>query len=178
MSGDYLWDRRGPRDPEVTHLEAILAPLGQTDPAPALRLPAARRAVSAAFVAAASIAAALVAAALLVVWRSERSETGLSVTALAGTPTIGARAIRDHAQLAPGRWIRTDAQARAAIDIGDIGQVDLDPLSELGLISTRPGDYRLHLVHGTIHARIWAPPGQLSVETPSSTTVDLGCATP
>jgi hypothetical protein len=176
VSGDYLWDRSGPRDPEVVHLEAVLASLGQANPAPPLRVPTVRPTVSVAFVAAASVAAALVLAALLVVWRSQRGETGLAVTTVAGTPTIGARAIQDHGQLSPGRWIQTDARARAAIDIGDIGQVDLDPLSELGLISTRPGDYRLHLVHGTIHARIWAPPGQFSVETPSSTTVDLGCA--
>jgi hypothetical protein len=29
---------------------------------------------------------------------------------------------------------------------------------------------------GTLHAVIWAPPGQFSVETPSATAIDLGCA--
>src|SRR5260370_16366099 len=29
---------------------------------------------------------------------------------------------------------------------------------------------------GTIHAAIWAPPGEFVVDTPSATAVDLGCA--
>jgi hypothetical protein len=28
----------------------------------------------------------------------------------------------------------------------------------------------------TIHAYIWAPPGEFVVDTPSAVTVDLGCA--
>jgi hypothetical protein len=34
----------------------------------------------------------------------------------------------------------------------------------------------MHLARGTMHALIWAPPGQFAVETPSSTAVDLGCS--
>jgi hypothetical protein len=34
----------------------------------------------------------------------------------------------------------------------------------------------LALDHGTIHAMIWAPPGEFVVDTPSATAVDLGCA--
>ena len=31
-------------------------------------------------------------------------------------------------------------------------------------------------MRGTMHATIWAPPGQFFVDTPSSTAIDLGCA--
>jgi hypothetical protein len=34
----------------------------------------------------------------------------------------------------------------------------------------------LALARGTMHARIWAPPNQFFVETPSTLAVDLGCA--
>jgi hypothetical protein len=54
--------------------------------------------------------------------------------------------------------------------------VEVDPGTRLGLLSTRPGDYRMHLDRGTLHALIWAPPGQFVVETQSSTAVDLGCS--
>jgi hypothetical protein len=179
VSGDYLWDRTGPRDPEVVRLERLLASLGQADPAPALRawLPGRRRRISLPFVVAAVTAAAAVIALVAVVYRGRTTDAaGFRVTTIAGAPTIGSRPVGGLGRLPPGRWIETDASARAAIEIADIGRVDLDPGSRLGLLSTRPGDYRMHLVRGTLRALIWAPPGQFSVETPSATTVDLGCA--
>ena len=178
MSGDYLWDRSGPRDPEVVRFERLLAPFGQTDPAPFLRAGSHRsRRISRAFVVA-TVTAALAAVVLVgVVYRGlATGAASFPVTTIAGVPTIGSRPISGRGRLPAGRWIETDASARAAIDIADIGRVELDPGSRLGLVSTRPGDYRMHLVRGTIRARIWAPPGQFSVETPSATTVDLGCA--
>jgi len=43
-SGDYLWDKSGPRDPELVRLEGVLGKLGQQGEPPALpaRLRAAR----------------------------------------------------------------------------------------------------------------------------------------
>jgi hypothetical protein len=35
---------------------------------------------------------------------------------------------------------------------------------------------QIALDRGTIHAHIWAPPGEFVVDTPSAVTVDLGCA--
>jgi hypothetical protein len=120
-------------------------------------------------------AAAAVIALVVVVSRTGGAGDGFSVTAMRGRPTIGSRGVTSGDRLPIGRWLETDAQASAAIDIADIGRVELEPDSRLGLLSMRPGDYRVHLVRGTMHATIWAPPGQFSVETPSSTTVDLGC---
>jgi hypothetical protein len=172
-----LWDRSGPRDPEVVRLEQLLAPLGQSTPPPELRVPVARRRFSAAFVVAVTAAAAVIAAAVTVVERDSRQgPAGFAVTTLAGSPTISAKPVGDRGRLLPGRWLETDATARASIDVADIGEVNLDPQSRLRLVSSRPGDYRMHLLHGTLHARIWAPPGQFAVDTPTSTTVDLGCA--
>jgi hypothetical protein len=179
VSGDYLWDRSGPRDPEIVRLERLLAPFGQADPAPSLRAGSAHRSrrISRAFVVATVTAAAAAMVLVAVVYRGSTADAaGFRVTTIAGDPTIGSRPIGGGGRLPSGRWIETDANARAAIDIADIGRVELDPGSRLRLVSTRPGDYRMHLVLGTIRAHIWAPPGQFSVETPSATTVDLGCA--
>jgi hypothetical protein len=179
VSGDYLWDRSGPRDPEVVRLERLLAPVGQAEPPPSLRLGSVGRPrrVSRTFVVTTVTAAAASIALVAVVYRGPTADaTSFRVTTIAGAPTIGSRPIGDRGRLPSGRWIETDATARAAIDVADIGRVELDPSSRLGLLSTRPGAYRMHLVRGTIRALIWAPPGQFSVETPSATTVDLGCA--
>jgi hypothetical protein len=35
---------------------------------------------------------------------------------------------------------------------------------------------RIALEHGVIHAFIWSPPGHFVVDTPSGSTIDLGCA--
>jgi len=182
VSGDYLWDRSGPRDPDVVRLEQLLAPHGQSTPAPPLRAPdmtprRRRAATSLAFVVTAMTAAAAVIALVAVVYRARTGATpGFDVRAVAGTPTIGSRPLAAGGRLPLGRWLETNDHARASIDIADIGRVELDPGSRLGLLSERPGDYRLNLTRGTLRAIIWAPPGQFSVETPSSTTVDLGCA--
>jgi hypothetical protein len=52
----------------------------------------------------------------------------------------------------------------------------VEPRTRLRLLRTGPGEHRLELLHGTLHATIWAPPNQFFVETPSTLAVDLGCA--
>jgi len=44
------------------------------------------------------------------------------------------------------------------------------------MLESREGAHRLAMAHGLVHAFIWAPPGQFVIDTPSSRTVDLGCA--
>jgi len=179
VKGDYLWDRSGPPDLEVARLERLLGQLRQQHPPRPLRLaaPQPSRSRPWSFVVMLTAAAASVVMLVGLTWwfRSE-SAPALSVTRLEGTPRIASRPIGDRRDLAVGRWLETDQQARASIDVGNIGRVEIEPRTRIGLISTRPGDYRLHLARGTMHALIWAPPGQFFVETPSSTAVDLGCS--
>jgi hypothetical protein len=56
-----------------------------------------------------------------------------------------------------------------------VGEVHIDPDSQLRLLSAHDNEQRLALDHGTIHALIWAPPARFVVDTPSATAVDLGC---
>ncbi len=43
------------------------------------------------------------------------------------------------------------------------------------MVASGPNRKRLSLERGTIHATIWAPPGEFVVDTPSAQAVDLGC---
>jgi hypothetical protein len=181
---DYLWDRTGRPDPDVERLEQLLRPLGHApslsfdseiltaDATPRRGSWRSSRAVLYA------IAATLVAAvgAGWMVARSAVPHGGWEVSALEGVPTVGSRAFVGDGRLPVGSWLETGAATRARIALGGVGRVDVDPGSRVRLSSAHPGNYRLRLLRGTMHAVIWAPPGQFFVDTPSSTAVDLGCA--
>jgi hypothetical protein len=78
--------------------------------------------------------------------------------------------------MAVGDWVETDGGSRARITVGSIGTVDVEPGTRVRLGARSPDEYRLALAHGTLSARISAPPRLFFVETPASTVVDLGCA--
>jgi hypothetical protein len=176
---DYLWDRGGTPDPELARLEELLGALAQKQPPPPLNfafrqpLPPRRWIAVVTMAAAAVVVTGLVG---LTWWMSRQSTPGFAVTRVAGTPRVGNTPVTASGELRVGGWLETPLEARATVDVGDIGRVDLEPGSRVGLVRNAPGDYRLHLARGTMHAIIWAPPGQFTVETPSSTAIDLGCA--
>ena len=177
MSGDYLWDRSGPADPVIVQLERLLRPLGQQDPPTPLRAGVATRRVPSFFAGVLTAAAAAVIALAALVW-SHRLDVvpGWEVTRVTGAPAIQSRPMRDREDLKEGGWLETGTDGRVAIAVANIGQVQLEPDTRVGLLRARPGDYRLRLDRGTMHAMIWSPPGQFFVETSSSTAIDLGCA--
>lgn len=174
MTGDYVWDRTGFPDPEIVRLERLLKPL-QYQPAPMARqalMPGIARIRSRSSIIVLLATAAAVVALVSGTWFGGGS---LAVTRLAGAPTIGSQPMGAEGQLSAGRWLETGDDGRVNIDIANAGRVEVSPRTRLGLLSAKPGDYRMHLERGTIQAVILAPPGQFSVKTPSSTAVDLGC---
>lgn len=173
MTGDYLWDGTGWPDPEVRRLERVLGRLKYQPTAPPW--PEARSRSWTSAVALLAAAAMIVVLVGLTWWINPASRASLEARRLDGTPTIGTRPLTTTRRLPAGGWLVTDSAARAALDIASVGRVEIEPDTQLGLISTRPGDHRLQLTRGTMQAVIWAPPGQVSVRTPSSTAVDLGC---
>lgn len=197
MSDQYLWDRSGPPDPDVERLERLLGRLQTTPPMPAWRRAAEAAAPGTAWRAAPlgtewralpflAAAAALVVACGASLWLTRQSGDALSwsaswsaswsVVRVAGRPVVGASGLSGAGRLAVGEWLQTDGQSRASVAIADIGRLDVEPDTRLRLIASRAGSHRLALEHGTVHAAIWAPPGQFVVDTPASTAVDLGCA--
>ena len=128
---------------------------------------------------------AAVAAAVLVVlgigfvWfyrRDVRPAKAWQVISLHGTPKIGSEGISSRGSLGIGDWLETDANSRAQIAVGTIGNVDIDENTRVRLLQTQPTEHRLELARGKMSAHIWAPPRLFFVDTPSAVAADLGCA--
>jgi hypothetical protein len=79
-------------------------------------------------------------------------------------------------RIAVGQWLETDANSRAQIEVGSIGQVEIDPNTRVRLVETKLTEHRLELAQGKMSARIWAPPRLFFVDTPAGVAADLGCA--
>ena len=95
---------------------------------------------------------------------------------MTGQPVVGEEQVVEAGRLPVGAWLQTDPASRASVAIADIGRLDVDPGTRLQLLGTREGNHRVALQRGTVHALIWAPPGEFVVETEASTAIDLGCA--
>jgi hypothetical protein len=97
------------------------------------------------------------------------------VVRLGGSPTVGAKHIRGAGQVGAGDWIETDARSSAAVKVGEIGSVEVEPNTRVRVVAMRPREHRFALLRGEIRAKISAPPRLFFVDTPSGTAVDLGC---
>jgi hypothetical protein len=187
---DYLWDGSGEPDPEIQKLETLLGNFRHNRPAPEFPelardhrwkfLPRWRGL----FPALATAAAAVAAIAVLIHLVPRRTPdpatlAGWDVSRVEGTPRIGPKAISGKegmSRLRVGQVLETDPQSRASLQSEDTGQIEVDPSTRLRLLTMNAGMKRVALDRGTIHAYIWASPGQFVVDTPSAMTVDLGCA--
>lgn len=126
-----------------------------------------------------AVAAACVVLVMLVggIWLYRReSRPFWEVARIDGNPRIGKETITKNGRLVVGEWLETDAASRAKIEVGTIGQVEIDPNTRVRLLETKPTEHRLELAHGRMSARIWAPPRLFFVDTPSAVAADLGCA--
>lgn len=183
MADDYLWDPSAQPDAEIERLERLLGRFRGSPPSSFGPRPSAfdgrpssvvPRSSSIAYLA---IAASLLCGCTIGLWHITRLETpAWAIQRVAGVPVINAAPVVDNSRLAVGQWLETDRDARATVRVGDIGLVQVDPHTRVQLVDTTAGNHRLALARGTVHALIWAPPGEFFVETPSSTAVDLGCA--
>ncbi len=190
LNDDYLWDGSGAPDAEVLRLERALGKFRHAGHAP--DLPSDLAATESPKVFGGRRLwfqfAAVAASALLVfsVWLGLRLQPktpstgiGWGVQQVAGTPRVGAITIAQPGEtgtLRIGQTLEHDQDSRASITVPEIGQVDIDPQTRLKLAESRTARTKLELERGTIHAMIWAPPGQFLVDTPSALAVDLGCA--
>lgn len=100
---------------------------------------------------------------------------GLEVLSLDGAPVVESERIEARGRLGVGEWLETDEGSRAQINVAEIGEVQVDPNSRIGLLATSPTEHRLKLARGRMQASIYAPPRIFIVETPTATAVDLGC---
>ena len=160
MSDDYLWDGTGPADPFVARVERALAPVRHRAPA--------RRRHALRWLGLAGTAAAAVVMGWLVLRPADvpvPAGPGYRVDGLSG---------REVARV--GEFVETGA-TEARLDLGDIGDVTVEPQSRLRVDSIADAAHRLFLERGAVRARIGAgvPPRTFAVGTPAGLTVDLGC---
>ena len=182
MADDYLWDPSARPDPEIERLEQRLGrfrfkaslSVDALQWQPAARHPRGSIRLSTVYLA---VAASLLCACAGALWQMQRVDRpGWAIQRIAGLPVIDAAPVREEGRLAVGQWLETDRTARATVRVGEIGLVEVEPQTRLRLVDTSAGNHRLSLDRGTVHALIWAPPGEFFVDTPSSTAIDLGCA--
>ncbi|MGA3325353.1 MAG: FecR domain-containing protein [Terriglobia bacterium] len=186
---DYLWDGSGEPDPEIQRLEGLLGRFRLDRPAPVFpEMIGDRRwrffprwwGLFPALATAATLAA--IAGWILLVpgkGPAPAMVSGWDVSRVEGTPRIGPMAIsgkEGKTRLGVGQLLETDNQSRASLQADDTGRIEVEPSTRLRLLTMNAGLKRVALDRGTIHAYIWAPPGQFVVDTPSAVTVDLGCA--
>jgi ferric-dicitrate binding protein FerR (iron transport regulator) len=180
MSDEYLWDRSGEPDPEIQRLEDALRPLRAPQPPPEWRPQPNVRAMPARSLWDARSRGAMAAGIALVLgasWLVSRPVSmGWKVASVEGVPLAGSSPVRTTGRLAEGQALVTDSGSRARLDVGEIGEVELEPNSRLRLVRAHRSDHRLALDRGTLRAMIWAPPRLFSVETPAAVAVDFGCA--
>ena len=173
----YLWDRSGPVDPAVAHLERVLGTLRYEGDPELPEAPVRRLVNFRGWLALAAVIALAAAGAWLLLGPEAAAPPGFEVRSVAGIATIDADPLANGGRLGVGSWLETDAESRAQMRIADIGSVTVHPNSRLGLMETRAGTvHRLQLDHGRIDALITAPPRLFLVNTPSAVAVDLGCA--
>lgn len=188
----YLWDGSGEPDPEVQHLEKSLSQFRHKGESPVFPLPiqAAEKISPFSFLQLLwprrlAAVAAIVVVAITTSFLTSRpapptlSRPGWDVARLEGAPLVGAHSIRAvgaKAKLEVGQLLVTNSNSRATITVAEIGEIQVDPDTRVRLVQTMRDRKRISLEQGTIHAAIWAPPGEFVVDTPSAVAVDLGCA--
>jgi hypothetical protein len=171
MNDEYLWNRAGKPDAEITELEQLLEPLGYRPKAETLQAVAEKkpfRRHSRYWVWAGAAAAAMLLAGIGLSFRHRISHTPRD----SAWKLSWNGATSDIARI--GQTIETGRSA-ARLESEFIGEVRVDPSSRLQILRDTKDEQRLSLEHGTIHAFIWAPPRQFVVDTPAATTIDLGC---
>ena len=191
MNDDYLWDGSGTPDPEVQRLESLLADFRHVERPLVLAVQSTMPAKPQGLLLHMPFLPRLAAAAILLlafaggIFFFLRPTTppdlgpGWDVSRLEGAPQIGTQIVSSHpdaTKLHVGQTLSTNSVSRASLSQSDLGEIKIDPNSRVRLLQTDPLHKRLQLDVGTIHAAIWAPPGQFVVDTPSAVAVDLGCA--
>ncbi len=191
---NYLTDPSASPEPEIEALEQVLEPLAYREELDLNRVSRWKGAVKPRSKSRAVIAVcaslALVASAIFLLLRftddatvdesdgracaSSGSEVSWAVRVETGQPVCGGESGADG-RLVVGGWIETDQASSATVAVAEIGELTLAPRSRLGLVSTAPGQHRLVLERGRIHAKVDAPPRIFVVSTPAVEAIDLGC---
>ena len=110
-------------------------------------------------------------------WNGARArDASWEVVRLSGAPTINSNQMNKTAQVKAGDWLETDDKSKAMLNLGIVGQVEVDPSTRIKLLKSRSNEQKIAMTRGRVFAAISAPPRIFFIETPSAVAVDLGCA--
>lgn len=166
----YLWDPAAPPADDVRSVESALAPL-RFDPRLrqlALNAPPAQRRPRRWVYALAAAAAVVLAVAALFVQSRWRWPAGRSWAISAGPADA-------PAELAVGAPLLLSGSEEARVRVARIGTMSVKGDARLTLQSTGGARHRLVLDRGSVHVRVWAPPGSVHIDTPAGEVIDIGC---
>lgn len=183
---DYLWDKSGEPDPEIQRLESLLREFQHDPPVPVFPAVSAGRRWKwiprgIRFAPAMAAAAVVVAAAVTIFVPHQKPPApanlaGWNVSVVSGTPRVGFDSLAgDTGRFSVGQILETDQASSVSLQADHVGLIEVEKNTRLRLLTMAAGLKRIALDRGTIHARIWARPGEFVVDTPSALTVDLGC---
>lgn len=96
-----------------------------------------------------------------------------SVEKIAGFPQIESRVIAGNGIIKSGEKLITNSESRARLKIGNLGEIDIDPLSEVQFIETESAEHKLIISRGQITVRTWDAPKLFSIITPSASIKDF-----
>jgi hypothetical protein len=193
QADQYLWEAKGDGPADIARLEEVLSPLRyQPRPLAPSKKPAGTgmpwrwrwlRAAAMLAVAMAGIATVALFSTALEDAGSPGTQQnaasrhgGWNITAIAGRPRVGQRAVSGRTVLVEGQWLETDEHATAEVQVADIGEIEVAPRSRMRLIAANDKAQRMELQRGSIRAFISAPPRLFMVDMPNATAIDLGCA--
>lgn len=97
-----------------------------------------------------------------------------SVEKISGFPIIESQVLTDPGIIKVGERLVTDSESRARIRVGGIGEINVEPLSEIQIIETESSEYELLLTKGKISVITLLAPKLFSIETPSAIIKDFG----
>jgi predicted anti-sigma-YlaC factor YlaD len=127
-------------------------------------------------VAIASAALAVVAAVGVVWYYNYGPRASWAFEVLAGAPMIDSDRIVGTGRIAEGEMLVTDDKSRVRVEVGLIGEIEIEENSRIRLVDASFNEHRIALEHGRLEAKISAPPRLFFVDTPSAEAIDLGCA--
>jgi hypothetical protein len=99
-----------------------------------------------------------------------------SVEKISGQPVIESKVLTSDGIIKIGEKLFTDYDSRARLKVGTVGEIDVEPQSELQIVETSSSEHMLILSRGKINARTWVVPKLFSIKTPSADVKDLGCS--